>query len=180
MSGSEVTAIEAAQEAVTTLGLLRAEAATTIAALLDPETREHPRAIATAYRKAGEQVLDSEKRALGLRKNAFLSQPALAEITPLGLADPLGAHEVPLLRATFTLIRGRRVAEQGALETQLGNAFIGFKHETLSRECPACNRLDGRVTRGPDAAVLPPSDCIAGCTANYGIRQKIDYLADIN
>jgi hypothetical protein len=172
--------LQAAAEAIATLKLLRPDAAATIARLLDPEMREHPRAIATAYRKGGVQVPATDKRALGVRKNAFLSIEALEEITPAGLADPLAAHEVTLLRATFTLIRATRVAEEESLRVQLGKALIGFVHQTLGRDCAACNRLDSKVTSGSEAHVLPPADCVVGCTANYGIRPKIDFPADVD
>lgn len=171
---------EAAREAVVTLKLVTPAAISTIAGLLQDDMRDHPRAIAAAYRKAGDQISDEEKRALGIRKNAFLSGQALAQLTVEGRLEPLIAHERTLLRATFTLIRSQRVAKEGELQLQLGEAFVGFEHETLGRECPACNRLDGVVSSAADAHVLPPADCVAGCTANYGIRPKIDFLAGVD
>jgi hypothetical protein len=171
---------EAAREAVETLKLVTPAAIPTIAGLLQEDMRDHPRAIAADYRKTGDQMSDDEKRALGIRKNAFLSRQALAQLTVEGRLEPLTAHERTLLRATFTLIRSQRVTKEGELRLQLGKAFVGFKHETLGRECPACNRLDGIVSNAADAHVLPPTDCVAGCTANYGIRPKIDFLADVD
>lgn len=171
---------EAAREAVETLKLVTPAAVPTIAGLLQDDMRDHPRAIATSYRKAGDQIYDEEKRALGIRKNAFLSRQALAQLTIAGRLEPLIPHERTLLRATFTLIRSQRVAEERELQVQLGKAFVGFEHETLGRECPACSRLDGIVSNAAYAHVLPPTDCVAGCTANYGIRPKIDFLADMD
>ena len=178
--GDVVTKDEAAREAVAQLGLLTSEAIPTIARLLQDEMRDHPRAIATAYRKESEQISDNEKKALGIRKNGFLSRVALAELTSTGRIEPLVAHETTLLRATFTLNRYRCIAQEKELQAQLGKCFLGFEHETLHRDCPACNRLSGLVTQGAEAAILPPADCIRGCTASYGLRAKIDWLANID
>ena len=60
---------EAAREAVTTLGLLTPNAIPTIASLLANDLSEHPRAIATRYRKEGEQTSDAEKKG---QKKKFL------------------------------------------------------------------------------------------------------------
>jgi len=149
----------AAREAVTTLGLLTPAASPTVASLLAGDLSEHPRATATRYRKEGEQISDAEKRALGIRKNGFLSKAAFAELTPAGLIAPLAAHEITLLRATFTVIRHRRVLQGEAMRAQLGHSFIGYIHDTLHRECPACNRLDGLVTDEASAKIMPPADC---------------------
>ncbi|MBB3694874.1 hypothetical protein [Sphingomonas sp. BK580] len=177
---AEIMKMEAAREAVETLKLVTPAAIGTIAGLLQDDMRDHPRAVAANYRKAGDQISDAEKRDLGIRKNAFLSREALARLTIEGRLEPLTAHERTLLRATFTLIRGRRIAKEVELQVQLGKAFLGFEHEILGRQCPACNRLDGIVSDAANAHVLPPSDCVAGCTANYGLRPKIDFLADLD
>lgn len=171
---------EAAREAVEQLGLLTTCAIPTIARLLQEEMRDHPRTITLAYRKEGEQVADAEKKALGIRKSSFLSRAALAEMTAAGLKDPLTAHETTLLRATFTLNRHRCVAQDSKLKAQLGKRFAGFEHEAVNGKCPACNRLQGLVTQAAEAAIMPPTDCISGCTANYSIRPKIDWFADLD
>jgi hypothetical protein len=171
---------EAACEAVMRLGLLTPDAIPTIAQLLQEEMRDHPRAITTAYRKEGEQVSDGEKKALGIRKSGFLSRAALAEITATGRVSPLTAHETTLLRATFTLNRYRQVAQEPELRAQFGKCFVGFKHETLHRECPACNKLSDLVTDGAGAAIMPPADCGPRCTANYGISPKMDWFAELD
>jgi hypothetical protein len=171
---------EAAREAVSTLGLLVSEAIPTIASLLDEKIQEHPRAIAAAYRKTGEQLSLGEKKLLGIRANGFLSRMAFSELSFSGLTTPLTAHETTLLRATFTLIRHRRVAEESDLRKRLGRAFVGFKHETLHHDCGSCNKLDGLVTDAFDAAVFPPMDCVKNCTASYGISPKIDFFVDVD
>lgn len=169
----------AARAAITDLGLLKADAIPTIARLLQGDMSEHPRAIATRYRKEGDQIPDADKRVLGIPRNGFLSHQALAEITPAGLAEPLTAHETTLLRGVFIVIRYRRVAEGVKLKEQFGKCFVGFAHETLHRECVACHRLDGLVTDAANAAIFPPAGCSC-LTANYGISPKIDWLADVD
>jgi hypothetical protein len=171
---------EAAREAVNTLGLLTPNAIPTIASLLADDLSEHPRTIATRYRKEGEQISDAEKKTFGIRRNGFLSRAALAEITPTGLAEPLAAHEITLLRATFTRLRHDRVAQGEATRAHAGRGFIDYLHDTLHRDCPACNRLDGLVTDAANAKIMPPSACVPGCSANYGIGPKIDWLTDID
>ncbi len=171
---------EAALEAVTTLRLLLPQAVPTIAGLMTPLTFDHPRAIATRYRKGGEQLDDAEKKALGIRRNGFLSKLALAEIAPLGLEQPLIAHETTLLRATFTVMRHRRVEEGEKARKQFGKGFLGYEHIALHRECPACNLLHGRITDAENASVMPPPECVPGCYANYDIRLKIDFLAELD
>jgi hypothetical protein len=141
----------AAREAVEQLGVLTPEAIPTIARLLQGDISEHPRAIATRYRKEGEQISDADKRALRIRRNGFLSRQALAEITPAGLGDPLAAHETTLLRATFTVIRDRRVAEGAKLKEQFGKCFVGFAHETQHRPMPPTRPC----SRRPDAPAPP-------------------------
>ena len=65
------------------------------------------------------------------------------------------------------------------MRAQADAGFIGYLHDTLHRQCPACNRLDGLVTDVANAKIMPPSDCVSGCSANYGIGLKIDWLANI-
>ena len=170
---------DAAREAVETLGLLKVEAMQTIARLLDGTMSEHPRTITTRYRKEGEQITDVEKKALGIRKNGFLSIAARDEITELGLTDPLTVHEITLLRASFTVSRSMRVQQWIELSEALGKQFVGFKHETLHRDCPACNQLSDLATDEGHVHIIPPSNCAPRCTANYSIGYKIDWLAGI-
>ncbi|MEO7679947.1 MAG: hypothetical protein ABIS14_04555 [Sphingomonas sp.] len=176
---SRMIELDAAREAIETLGLLRPAAAETIARLLQGDINEHPRALCTAYRKAGEQITDQEKSALGIKRNGFLSRIALNEIAPAGLADPLLAHEISLLRASFVVNRYRRVQQASQLSRELGPVFTGFPHTTLHSDCAACNRLDGLVTTADDAFIFPSADCTC-VTANYGLSAKLDWLADID
>lgn len=170
---------EAAREAVQHFGLIDLCAVPIIAELLQDSFIDHPRALATAYRKRGDQISDAEKKALGIRKNGYLSRAAFAELTDLGRKLPLVAHERTLLRASFTLNRHRRVEAEADLKARFGHQFLGFKHDGLSRDCPACNRLNGMITSGTEAAIMPPSGCVQGCVASYDLTPKIDWLAGV-
>lgn len=63
---------QAIKEAISALGLIRPEAEDRMLALLRDQMDIHPRQISTGYRKEGEQLPKEEKKALGLRSNAFL------------------------------------------------------------------------------------------------------------
>lgn len=167
----------AAKEAVRSLGLLRDEAVPAIAALLERASGDHPRTIATAYRKQGEQLAADEKRALGLRTNAFLSRAAYNQLTERGLAEPLAAHELTLLRATFAMLRMRRAHQARALDLL---AYRGeIKYDSLTLDCPACKALDGVIASVFDAEILPnPTHSCR--TANYTFSAHVDWLADID
>lgn len=171
---------DATREAVMTLGLLTPEAIPTIARLINADLSEHPRAVATRYRKEGDQIDDATKKTLGIRRNGFLSKASYSEITDLGLSSPLTAHETTLLRATFTVSRYNRVAQGETTRQHLGTKFAGYLHQTLHSECPACNALNGAITDAAGAAIMPPVTCVPGCLANYDIRAKIDWLADVD
>ena len=179
---SEAMGIEeqAAAEAIAALGLIEPGAMPTILELLRGGAGEHPKATCARYRQQGEQVGDAEKRGLGVRSNGFLSRSALAEITAKGRSDPLRAHELTLLRATFTMLRDRSMLYARQASVQVGGACVVIVHETLSANCSACRALDGRRTSIGEAAVLPPAECEAPCTANYGLRVSVDWLADLD
>ena len=169
----------AAQEAIDRLRLLRPEAATTIAELLQDEMIEHPRAICTAYRKRGAQISREQKRRLGIRGNGFLSHAAFEELSELGIRKPLVAHETTLLRATFSLMRHNRVQNESELRNQLGPCFLGFEYDVFESECPACRSLHGSITCKAGAVVFPLPECTC-VTANYDIHPKFDWLADLS
>ncbi len=167
--------LAAAREAIGSLGLVVSEAEDIIWHMLDFRLTEHPKVRATAYRKDGEQLSDHEKRALGLRSNAFLSRRAFAEITEVGMKFPLAAHEKVLLRASFSLFRYRTIQD-----TRKGNRLPDtYKYYVLNMECPVCRDLDGKVTKGDDAYLF----AVPGCqceTANYSLTNYVDWLAYID
>ncbi len=167
--------LAAAREAIGSLGLIVAEAEDIIWHMLDFRLTDHPRIRATAYRKDGEQLSADEKRALGLRSNAFLSRRALAEITESGLACPLKAHEMVLLRASFSVLRYRTIQSVRSA----GGLPDTYKYDVLNLSCPACGGLDGKITNGDDAYLFAPPRCICE-TANYGVILHVDWLADLD
>ncbi|MER8406823.1 hypothetical protein [Mesorhizobium sp. M0768] len=170
---------EAASEAVARLGLLKPEAAKTISRLLLAEMGDHPRAICTAYRKNGVQISREEKKALGIRVNAFLSYAAFNELSEAGKGAPLSAHETTLLRATFSVLRYRAVEKETDFRKQLGACFLGFEYDVLAANCPTCIGLNGTIARSAKEAIFPNPSCTC-VTANYGLRPKVDWLADVS
>jgi hypothetical protein len=180
-AGKELTRanikLEAAREAVSRLGLLEPEAAETIASFMERGMVEHPRAIATAYRKDGEQLTPHEKRAANIRANAFMSRRAYGELTETGKACALRAHEVTLLRAMFSEDRFARLSSPG-LSGGLMRHFDGFKYDAVSLDCPFCSRVNGTVVQPEAVAILPPDDCRCE-TANYSISPQVDWLQGV-
>lgn len=170
---------QAAREAVERLGLLKPQAADTVELLLADAEFMHPRAICTAYRKTGPQISDEIKKSLGIRKNGFLSEQALAELSELGLNDALRAHELTVLRAAFAVSRSRSVESGLGLRAQIGSGFIGFRYDVLQDACPSCRERDGEIVADPMTAIFAPSDCSC-VTANYGIRADVDWLAGLD
>lgn len=168
---------EAAKEAVTRLGYLKPEAISAIVSLMKDGMAEHPRAIATAYRKGGDQLSVEEKKAAGIRANAFMSRRAFGDLSDKGKVNPLAAHEVTLLRAMFAENRFNRLTSHG-LTVDLMRYFDGFKYDSLTRDCPFCGRVDGTVVKPEEVAILPAADCTCE-TANYMISPKIDWLKGV-
>ena len=139
---------------------------------------EHPRSVATAYRKGGEQLSREEKKALGVRANAFMSRQAADELTDAGKARALTAHETTLLRAGFTENRFNRLHAHDASPDSIMRYFDGFQYQTNATDCPFCKSVDGTVVQQEDAAILPSPECVCE-TANYSINRKIDWLKGI-
>jgi hypothetical protein len=168
----------AAREAVQKLGLLVPKAEAIIWHMLDDRFEgHHPTEISTAYRKDGEQISKEEKKALGVRSNAFLSRKAFDELAENGRSTPLIAHETVLLRATFTLIRYKSILNARQIESPVFNDE--FKYDMLKLDCQACKELDGTVTKGDDAKIFPPDNCVCD-TANYGLKPVIDFIAGVD
>jgi len=168
---------EAAQEAVMRLAYLKPEAIPVIVSLMKDGMAEHPRAIATAYRKDGDQLSVEEKKAAGIRANAFMSRRAFGDLSDKGKANPLAAHEVTLLRAMFAENRFNRIVSHG-LTDDLMRYFDGFKYDTLTRDCPFCGRVDGTVVKPEEVSILPALDCTCE-TANYRISPQVGWLKGV-
>lgn len=87
-------------EAIRALDYLRPEFKSVLVALMPRCVQgEHPHAVARAVRREGAQISLKDKRALGLRANAFMSEEAFAMMTNKGKLKPLEALENTLLRA---------------------------------------------------------------------------------
>jgi hypothetical protein len=142
----DVVKREAVREAISALGLIKPEAEEVILSFLRDEMDIHPRQTITEYRK-GDQLSKEEKKALGLRSNAFLSRQAFEDLTEDGLQEPLKAHETVLLRATFTLNRYRTIEGLKKLEIAAMKAFQGVMYDVLEMRCPVCGPLDGVVVQ---------------------------------
>ncbi|MBB2868595.1 UNVERIFIED_ORG: hypothetical protein GGI63_005239 [Rhizobium esperanzae] len=170
---------EAVDEAITRLGLIVPEAAGRMVSLLRDQIDIHPRQIATDYRKQGEQLSKEEKKALGVRSNAFLSRQAFEDLTQAGREEPLTAHETILLRATFTYNRYRTLQSFKSEEWKNIKGFEGVKYDVLNMNCSWCRENDGRLVQIEDARVFPAEECTCD-TANYGFRAHVDFLAGWN
>lgn len=164
--------LDCASEANQALGYLRPGAGEVIADMIEEVMVNHPRLTATTYRKAGEQVSDAEKKALGVRRNGFLSQSAPGDLTEKGRIKPLDAHEVTLRRATFSFHRVRTIRQGWE------HGYDEFEHSSFDPTCPACDALDKKITSGADAQVFPPSGCICE-TGRFGLTIHIDYIAEL-
>ena len=168
----------AAEEAVAHLGLLKPGAVETVFRLLDNSDGSHPRAICTAYRKRGAQLQDGEKKAAGIRKSAFMSHAALAEITAKGMRDPLRAHELTILRGSFAIVRHRNALSAERMMQEYSDLPIEVQYDVFHPEsCSVCNALY-RKTVGPDWGLFAPDGCIC-ITAPYGLHIHADFIGEL-
>lgn len=163
----------AAREAVNHLGFLKPECESMIVEQLSGAGFDRPDAGTTSRRKLEPQLTKEEKKALGLRANAFMSKAALDDLTELGRARPLNAHEQTVLRATFTMFRHRDVKQ--VMAANLGKVFSGkFQYDVLTKGCPVCDKLNGKKAKVEDVHILPPPGCTCE-TANYGLRTDVNW-----
>lgn len=168
----------AAEEAVSKLVLLRPEAVETVFKLLENPNGLHPKAICTAYRKEGEQLSPAEKGLAGIRRTAFMSRKALGEISPLGMQDPVRAHELTVLRGSFAIFRhSNALAAEGVMREHT-DLPITVQYDVFHPEsCSVCASLDGELV-GPDWGLFAPDGCTC-VTAPYGLRVYADFFAQV-
>lgn len=166
-------------EAITSLGYLRPEAAPQLAELLARCTggaREHPRSVATAYRKAGEQLSAGEKKAAGVRANAHLSRQAYADLTEKGQTNPLAAHEITILRASYTILRQSSYDQCVSACAEIGEDSFIFVDGMFTGTCAGCSRLNNTMVTTPISGV--PPDCEReACGLMY--RVKVDFIGQL-
>lgn len=151
--GADVRAGEAIREAIETLGYLTPDSAGTISTLLKFCPIDSPRTVAAKYRQVGPQVSATEKRALGLRANAFLSQRAFNELTDKGRTIALRAHEVTLLRVIGTHSR------MLAVDAGRRHGYSQFQYAGMFNDCRACRRLNRLIVGDDQVHIFPPEDC---------------------
>ncbi|MCR6502468.1 hypothetical protein MUO32_25915 [Shinella sp. CPCC 101442] len=169
---------QAVREAISALGLIKAEAEDTIVGFLADEMEIHPRQTLTEYRR-GEQLSKDEKKAIGVRSNAFLSRQAFHDLTEAGLECPLKAHETVLLRATFTFQRYQTIQSTKAAGLVGDKVFKGMKYDVLNMHCAICGPMDGKTIPIDEATIFPFPGCTCD-TANWGYRADVDFLARWN
>lgn len=157
-----------AREAVRSLGYLKASFLPTLLPLIDLCGGHHPRQVATTYRKMGDQISKEEKRALGMRANAFMSRDMLDALTDRGRANAVEALTSTLTRAFFTRSR--------LASLRLGEdiPYSSWHYAAMFSGCEGCQRLNKVLAvREPNSA-LPPVDCFRdGCAIM--IRLDIDF-----
>lgn len=140
-------------EAIQSLGYVKPEAAPKLCDLITHDPTLSYRSVSTAYRKSGTQLSTDEKKALGIRANAFMTKEALAELTDKGRANALGSHEITMRRAAFAHGHVREIAEAQRA------GVSSWKVMAAPGECPGCQRLnDSNLSAGE---ILPtgPHDC---------------------
>lgn len=164
----------AAREAVARLRLLRPAAEPTIVTMLENRAGEHPRTVATAWRKAGEQVSAEEKRMLGIRPNAFLSREALNELAERRSADPLRAHELTLLRTNFVMFRHRNAVSYQKVMAEYPEVRMAVRYDAFHHDsCDVCKSLHDTPV-GADWGLFAPDGCTC-LTAPHGLRLDADW-----
>jgi hypothetical protein len=161
------------QESIFALGLIKPEFDTALAIMLETFENQHPKKISVEYRKLGEQLSLSEKRALGLRANTFYSKEALESLTFKGLERLIDAHEVTMLRAVLAYFRDRMVADSGKM------GFSQYKVLGAFKDCPGCRELDGEIVSANHAANIRPNSCAREACALALMPWK-DHLAGIH
>jgi len=162
-----------AEESIDSLGYIRKEYKMILAALLSLCESHHPREVATKYRKRGEQISVENKRALGLRANAFFSVDAYNALTEKGLRQPIDAFELTLSRAILSFFRARSISNTISL------GYDQVKYDGPFPDCPGCARLNKLIVHVDNASSTPPTDCSRGSCA-LSLQLHIDFCADLD
>lgn len=162
--------------AIQALGVVKPEAEGVLLPLLEECLVYGPRAVGTKLRKQGEQLARAEKKALGLRANAFLTREVLELLTELGRKDPIRAIECTLGRASFDFYRHRSVS--GGRKA----GFDAFRVMGAHNECRGCSRYgngEHHLHTGDEVlSGIPPSDCDREMCA-LAVNVHIDFLAGV-
>lgn len=160
------------EEAITSLGYLKLESAPVMATLLPLCDTHHPNAVAAQYRKRGEQISRDEKKALGLRSNAFMSREAVVDLTEKGRERPLEAHATTLLRASFSAVRARSIASTPR------DRYTTLRYDPPFRDCPACAALSGQSVPHESISPFPLDGCSReACPLTF--RVHTDFIGQV-
>ncbi len=173
-ANNEDFVFDAVDEALLSLGYLKPSSGKTIIRLLPSCVTEHPKAVATAFRKSGNQLSAEEIRNLGIRANAYMSLQARDELSEKGLRHPLIAHQITLIRAHFTLSRHRALA-------QFARAGIEFVEMSGSfpTECKVCAETQGKKVTTSQASPFPPLGCEKeGCAMMF--EGRFDFFSGVS
>ncbi len=162
---------DAIDEALNHLGLLKSSAKPSIESLINRCMAEGFKAVALSHRKDGEQLNKDEKKALGIRSNAFMSKRAASELSEKGKLKPLEAHYLTLWRADFTIDRAKRILTASSHEfgriSQLGAHRDG---------CAFCTEHYDSYIDPFTASPFPPAECPnAACGMMY--HASVDWVA---
>lgn len=171
---SDVSDYDIALEAVRRLGLLKDDAAMTIAGMLKYTVSEHPRAVCTRYRKLGQQVSNEVKKELGIRTNGFMSVPAYDELSEAGKKRSIEAHEMTLLRATFH----RSKVQMFGQAIDAGFDKVRFSPSHLD-ECEFCRQNNNQILYISEIPELPIAACSREACSAF-ISPYRDYLREPN
>lgn len=174
MNASERIAIflPFAEEAVKALGYIEPSHTRTLALLQSLCVTHHPREVATKYRKRGEQLSREEKKALGLRSNAFYSREAFDALTDKGKKSPILAYENTLLRGSFSYFRSTSIA------SSVGVNHAYLKYTSMFFDCDVCAKLNGQMIKPDQAHWMPPSNCDRD-SCGIMLRLGIDFIASL-
>lgn len=162
---------DAIDEAINHLGLLERAAKPKIASMIGDCRTLGFKAVAAEYRKSGDQLSTSEKKALGLRPNSFMSQQAASDLTEKGKTKPLEAHFLTLWRADFTIDRANQILAASKHE------HCRLKYVGQHRDgCAHCDVLGGKQVSPFDVTPFPPKACPNDACC-MSLRLNIDYAA---
>jgi hypothetical protein len=157
-------------EAIQSLGYVKPEAAQKLCDLMAADPHASHKSVSTAYRKSGTQLSTEEKKALGIRANAFMTKEAFADLTAKGCQIALGAHEITMRRAAFAHGRVLKIAdarEAGVKE---------WKAMGLPEGCPGCKRLVDTKLGADDISPTGPHDCAREACALFYMPDVRDVL----
>lgn len=157
-------------EAIQSLGYLKPEAAQTLCELIASDPNASHKSVSTAYRKSGTQLSAEEKKALGIRGNAFMTKEAFADLTEKGRQNPLGAHEITMRRAAFA--HGRVLEISKAQRAGVKE----WKVMGLPEECPGCKRLVDAKLSADDISPTGPHDCAREACALFYMPDLRDVM----